>query len=319
VTKAFRRSTRLWFEADGVSMTQSRAVVVGVDASPGGQLALRWATAEAAKRELPMEVVVAYERPVTSLTPTITRAVEAPASTKQVYEAAVAFVADRLGSERVTGVFEAGRAAALLVERSAEAELLVVGSRSRSTLASVVLGSVSSAVAAHASCPVVVVRGAPTDANRIVVGVDGSPESDHALAFAFEEAGLRGWSVDAIFGWQAMEAIDPAVWTSEKAEEDREGRRRELRERVLPYEQKHPAVAVTTHVIEGQPAAVLAAASRTASLVVVGSRGRGGIAGLLLGSVSQGVLHHGHCAIAIARGRAGAGPAADDANDLPVN
>lgn len=281
-----------------------RQVVVGVDTGPESQLALRWATREAAKRELPVRVVTAYEWPVASLHAPAPVYVEPPVEARRVFDEAVAFVRDRLGADRVTGssVLSA-RPAEVLVQESAGAELLVVGSRSRSTMASVVLGSVSCAVAAHAKCPVVVVRGGRVSvvSERIVVGVDGSDESERALEFAFEEAASHGWRLDAVYAWQPIESLDPAVWTLEKAAAEREARRSELKERIAPYQAKFPEVDATPYVIEGRPTTVLSAQSRSANLVVVGSRGHGGIAGLLLGSVSQGLLHHAHCTVAVVR------------------
>lgn len=294
--------TRQDIEGEVMTVSEPHSVVVGVDRSPGSQLALRWATEEASMRSLPVHVVAVYQRQVTSLTPTVAVETEPPEAEQKVFEEAVAFVSDRLGPDRVSGTLVSGRPAAVLVEESAGAELLVVGSRARTTLASVALGSVGSAVAAHAKSPVVVVRGAPSSIHRIVVGVDGSARSERALEFAFEEAARRGWGLDAIYVWQPVEAADPAVWTLEKAGAELENRRRELRERVAPFQEKQPDVSVTTHVIEGRPATVLAAQSKAASLIVVGTRGHGGIAGLLLGSVSQGLLHHSHCTAAVVRG-----------------
>ncbi|GAB3430794.1 universal stress protein [Flindersiella endophytica] len=275
-----------------------------MDTGPESQLALRWATDEAARRELPVHVVTAYEWPVASLNANAPVYFESPDEARRVFDEAVAFVRDRLGADRVTGSSPvSARPAEVLVRESVGAELLVVGSRCRSTMASVVLGSVSCAVAAHAKCPVVVVRNVrgtdPQD--RVVVGADGSERSELALEFGFEVAALHGWKLDVVYAWQPVEALDPATWTLEKAEAGRAARRKNLRERIEPYLAKYPAVDATTYVIEGRPNTVLYGQSRTARLIVVGTRGHGGVAGLLLGSVSQGLLHHAHCSVAVVR------------------
>jgi len=93
--------------------------------------------------------------------------------------------------------------------------------------------------------------------------------------------------------------IDPAVWTDELVQRTVRERQDWLDELVGQRRTEHSVVSVSAHVIEGRPAVQLAARSRSATLLVVGSRGHGGIAGLLLGSVSQGVLHHAHCAVGV--------------------
>lgn len=285
----------------------SRSIVVGVDAGPESQVALRWATDEAARRDLPVHVVTAFEWPVTPLSVEAQAPPGSPEEARRVFDEAVAYVRDRLGADRVSRSSPvSGRPAEVLVRESVGAELLVVGSRSRSAVAAVILGSVSCAVAAHARCPVVVVRnGRRTEATgRVVVGVDGSEQSGLALEFGFEVAAVHGWALDAVCAWQPVESFDPAAWTLEKAEAARHARHQALRESVAPYEAKFPAVNAATYVIEGRPSTVLFGQSRRAELVVVGTRGHGGIAGLLLGSVSQGLLHHAHCTVAVVRDRA---------------
>lgn len=282
---------------------QGRPIVVGVDTRPESRLALHWATREAAERDLPVRITTVYQQPLT-LSAYVPLTYDIPDETQKAFDEAVAYVRDRLGRDRVIATSPViASPAAVLVHESADAELLVVGSRSRSALASVALGSVSCAVAAHAKCPVVVVRGSRTERapERVVVGVDGSEHSTLALDFAFERAARHGWTLDVIYAWEPVGAVDPAAWTLERASAEREAVRQELKERIAPYRAKFPDVTATTNVIEGRPATVLAAQSRSADLVVVGSRGHGGIAGLLLGSVSQGLLHHAHCTVAVVR------------------
>jgi nucleotide-binding universal stress UspA family protein len=166
------------------------------------------------------------------------------------------------------------------------------------------LGSVAVGMAAHGACPVVIVRGERAGAGNaespVVVGIDDSSITDAALAFAFDAAAARGVGLVVVHAWSPT-AIDDALapvmdWDAATAEEDAL-----LAERLTGWEQKHPEVAVRRTVVRDGAVRALVAASREAQLVVVGSRGRGNATGLLLGSVSHGVLHASHCPVAIVR------------------
>ena len=133
-----------------------------------------------------------------------------------------------------------------------------------------------------------------------MVGIDGSPVSEAALAFAFDAAATRGVGLVAVHAWSPT-AIDDALapsmdWDAVTVEEDAV-----LAERLAGWGQKYPQVAVRRTVVRDGAVQALVDASREAQLVVVGSRGRGNATGLLLGSVSHGVLHAAHCPVAIVR------------------
>lgn len=191
----------------------------------------------------------------------------------------------------------------VLLEASEGAALLVVGSRGYGQMAGMLTGSVSQHLARHATCPVVVAR--PTRhpaAGRIVVGVDGSGGSDAAVAFACDRAEHTGEHVVLIHGWRDTSATGttraevPGRFMDRIAEEERL-----LAEAVAGVQADHPGVRLETEAIPVAAWRALADASATASLVVVGSRGRGAFAGMLLGSVSQQVMQHSECPVAIVR------------------
>ena len=192
----------------------------------------------------------------------------------------------------------------VLGSEARRAQLLVLGDRGLGGLAGLLLGSVAVGLAAHGACPVVVVRGergrAGNEERPVVVGIDDSSISEAALAFAFEAAAARGVGLVVVHAWSPT-AIDDALapvmdWGAAMAEEDAV-----LGERLAGWEQKYPGVAVRRTVVRDGAVRALVAASRDAQLVVVGSRGRGNATGLLLGSVSHGVLHASHCPVAIVR------------------
>jgi nucleotide-binding universal stress UspA family protein len=178
---------------------------------------------------------------------------------------------------------------------------LVLGDRGLGGVAGLVLGSVAVALAAHGACPVVVVRGtARNQEGPVVVGVDGSSVSEAALAFAFEAAAARGVELVAVHAWLPTaidRALEPLVdWDVVAVEEDAI-----LAERLAEWGQKYPQVTVRRTVVRDGAARALVDATRDGQLVVVGSRGRGNAAGLLLGSVSHGVLHAANCPVAVVR------------------
>jgi nucleotide-binding universal stress UspA family protein len=276
----------------------NKYIVVGVDATAESQIALRWAVEAAEARGLAVRVVRAYLDEMLRW-PAVMAEGQLPAPMpvdlyQDELDAAVRYVRDRLGYDGGTGwLADADPADAILVE-AAEAEMVVVGTRSRNKLSAVMLGSVATAVASKAPCPVVVVRG-ERRTGPIVVGTDGSPDSEDAVAFAFEEAGRTGDAVKVVYCWQPQqEHVDPIESTHELLTNW-------LAESVAPYREKYPAVTVNASVLEGRPAARLVELSEDASLVVVGSRGRGGVTGLLLGSVSQSLLHHADSPVAVVR------------------
>jgi nucleotide-binding universal stress UspA family protein len=278
-------------------------VVIGLDASPDSGRALDWAAAEAARRGLPLHLIHALE-PVFSELPltaiqererheTAERLlVEARAQVGRSYPVAVhAEVVDR---PAVPAVLAAARSASLVV----------LGARGHGVIHGLLLGSVSRHVSQHAPCPVVVVRErADPRQDRILVGVDGSPGSQDALGFAMEHAGRRNAPVLAVYGWHERDLGASSMVTWTRAAERIAAAERMLEEALGPWRSKHPDVELSGEAVPVHPARLLADGSEHAGLVVVGSRGRGEFAGLLLGSVSQEVLQHARCPVAVVHRR----------------
>lgn len=280
-----------------------RPIVVGYDGSSSADAAVSWAVAEAVRTATPVVLAFAFEWPTGTgpLAPVPTSWPNAASrrDAETMLRVAAAEAAETHPDADISTVVLDGPAALRLREKSRDAALLVVGNRGHGGFADLLLGSTSVAVSAHAHCPVVVVRGAAHPTAPVVVGVDGSEPSLAALRFAVEQAAsrlvplrvLRAWHPPAQ-RWQPP-AFDPReIVAAERALLDDE---------LTGWREKYPDVTMTAEAVGDNPGRVLVDASRTASLVVVGSRGRGGFTGLLLGSVSQQLLHHSHSPVAVIR------------------
>ncbi len=276
----------------------TKYILVGVDDTPEAQIALRWAVDAAEQRNLAVRVVRAYLNdlkrwPAVGMDGYVPPAM--PLGTLQHgLDEAVQFARDRLGYEGGSGWLAAEDPQNALLMEAGGAEMVVVGSRSRSRMSAAVLGSVATAVAAKAPCPVVVVRG-ERRTGPIVVGTDGSPDSEDAVLFAFEEASRNGQPLRVVYCWQPPAEHAASIDRAEALLKSW------LAESLAAYRDKYPMVKVRASVAEGRASTRLIKMSKTASLVVVGSRGRGGVTGLLMGSVSQSLLHHADSPVAIVR------------------
>jgi len=283
-----------------------RPVVVGVDGSGSGYRAVEWAAAEAVRRGVALRLVSAFSW-TTSDHPT-RQSGRVAQYRDQLLEAArhrlsrAARIAEDTGlGVATTQQVEIGAPIEVLGSEARRARLLVLGDRGLGGVAGLVLGSVAVALAARGACPVVIVRGETGNTDGpVVVGIDGSPVSEAALAFAFDAAAVRGVALVAVHAWSPTavdKALEPVMdWDAVADEEEAV-----LAERLSGWGQKYPQVTVRRSVVRDGAARALVDASRGAQLVVVGSRGRGDAAGLLLGSVSHGVLHAAHCPVAIVR------------------
>jgi nucleotide-binding universal stress UspA family protein len=270
-------------------------LVVGVDETPESQIALRWAVEAAQARGMAVRVVRAYQSEASQWPATGAEGIlpDPPVDDHQAeLDSAVDFVRDRLGYEAGSGWLANSKAKDAILSEAGEAELVVLGTKTHNKLEAAVLGSVATAVTARATCPVVVVRGTARN-GPILVGADGSEETAQALEFAFEQASRSGVPVKVVYCWQA-------TGRSEVQIDEIVARLKDwLAGSLTGYRDKYPAVTVESKIVEGRPATALVALTADASLVVVGSRGRGGVAGLLLGSVSQSLLHHANCPVAV--------------------
>lgn len=285
----------------------SEPIVVGVDGSQEALYAVDWATAEAGRRRLPLRIVhVAVQWDYNVVGP-VEDGYEAPrpeAAGLRVLEIAEER-ACTFASVDVGCRLGIGPVPATLLQESADAGLLVLGSHGTGGFTQALLGSVGRQVAERAPCPVIIV---PRDTDprprraEITVGVDGSESSAEAVRFALEEAAMRSIGVRALHAWAHPaypSEMRPARYDQEAVE--LEGTRL-LSESLAGWRTKHPDVPVIEQVIEGTPAELLVDASRSSELVVVGARGRGGFSGLRLGSVSHALLHHAKGPIAVVRG-----------------
>ncbi|UXY31854.1 universal stress protein [Streptomyces sp. HUAS TT20] len=280
-----------------------RPIVVGVDPEPAKRMVLAWAADEAARRHVPLRLVHAEGVPTRGY-----RRREPPPSWEEWNEslheageralkAAVTFVEARQPRLEVDWLLAEGDPAWILQEQSREATAVVLGSR-HLTRAKEVFGGASVAlpVVAHAHCPVVVVPEPEHITQQpayFVVGVDGSARSTAAVDFAFEEAALHGAALRALYVWQP----GPLRVFDEQAEQQEH--RRVLSEIVAGRKERYPEVELHHELVVGHPVQVLTEQSTHALGLVVGSRGHGGFAGMVLGSVSQGVLHYAHCPVVV--------------------
>ena len=281
------------------------AVLVGVDGSESAVKADRWAADEARCRQVPLHLVHAYGIPA-GYPPgfvdwhALHQALVAQGRSwleqarQAAEEVAPGLVIDTV--ERNAGAVPA------LVRESAQAGLLVLGTRGLGGFTGLLLGSTAVELAAHACCPVVVVCGTPHD-GPVVVGVDGTPAGESAIAFAFAQASARGTGLVAVHTWTDLvleaafagsaAALDFAP-LAQRAEEV-------LAERLAGWQEKYPDVPVSRQVSRERASRALLRQAERAQLLVVGSRGRGGFRGLLLGSTSQHLLRHASCPMAVTR------------------
>ncbi|MGV9857565.1 universal stress protein [Gordonia sp. NPDC003425] len=283
------------------------AILVGVDGSDAALAAVRWAAKAAAAEKSDLKLVGVYDASTSDYAPGLIIPQDVIDAIRQDATDAVhgaAAVAKEVAPEVTlhTSIVD-GDAARVLLELGKDASMIVVGTRKLGSVKGLFLGSVSTTIAAHHHGRVVVIDG-PGGDGPVVVGVDDSPTSRAAVAEAFRQASFRNVPLVAVHTWTPLDVdalhgygIDPDEVTrmSQDAVEA-------LSERLAGYSQDYPDVTVERKVLPEDPAkAVIDAAGDNASLVVVGSRGRGGFRGLLLGSTSQKVLREAQSPVMVVR------------------
>ncbi len=285
-------------------------VVVGVDGSPSALRAVRWAAEEAVRRRLPLRLVHAYPAPVGLHGEVVDQSVvrnALRAQGRRWLAEARAVVAEMSADLRPGIRLSSDPVVPALAEESRDASLLVLGTRGLGGFTGLLIGSNAVLLAGRAHCPLVVVRGdgdgsVPTH-GPVLVGVDGLATSEAAVEFAFAEASLHRADLVAIHTW-ADSPADTVLLGHPDAPDFEPAQQRAyetLAERLAGWQEKYPDVHVTREVVRDHPSRALLRYGAAARLVVVGTRGRGGFRGLLLGSTSQHLLHHAPCPVAVVR------------------
>jgi nucleotide-binding universal stress UspA family protein len=284
-------------------------LVVGVDGSGSSLRAVDWATDEADLRGVPLRLVYAslWERyEGAALAEGLGRSSEQVLA-DNIVEAAAKRVHRRNVDVKISTEVLPDDAVSMLLREGHSAAALVLGSRGRSGMAEMLLGSVGLAVAARAACPVIVLRGSHDNQaragthRRVVLGVGEDSHTSAAARFAFQEAEVRRAALHAVRAWRcpAHETTDHPLLTGEPARLH-EQRAVEILESALSEAvADHPSVDLRRRTVEGTARRVLLDASADADLLVVGARRREGHFGLQLGRVAHAVLHHSACPVAV--------------------
>lgn len=286
------------------------AVVVGVDESDAAFDALDWAAWVAGLRALPLHVAHVLPTPGVYLSEAaVLIQAQFDEQLRESGNEVLARARDQLAADHadieVSTATYPGPPPAALLDVGEDAELVVLGATGAGTIGGALVGSTGQRVANHARCPVAICRGgrrAAGDRRPVVVGVDGSPSSTRAVRVAFEYAALFGAPLVAVHAWGpdrpvhrhgAFRLVD---WSQVEAEE-----RAVLSEGIAGLREQYPDVPVESRLDRSSPAASLLEHAQQAQLVVVGSRGRSRIRGVLLGSTSQNLLHHAPCQVMVCR------------------
>lgn len=287
-------------------------IVVGVDGSAGSDAAVRWAAQEAGRRKLGLQIVhgvrvaeLYYGGGLAGPAKLIDSLREAG---ERVLADAEQLARDVVKDLSVYTEMPTEPPVPLLIDLSGEARMVVVGHSGRSAFTGMLVGATAATVASHAHCPAVVVRprrdsGELPVSGPVVVGIDGSPNSEQALAAAFEEASLREAPLIALHAWSDVTYDDfygasrlPSPWEAIRDEEERL-----LAQRLAGWQEKYPTVEIRRELLRDRPRHALLAQSEQAQLLIVGSRGRGGFTGMLLGSTSQALIQHAQCPVLVVR------------------
>lgn len=293
-------------------------IVVGYDGSPGSTQALDWAAATAKDMGGKLTIVHAVNLgmiPGFSMFDSNEYENTVDDASRSVLEEARARARQHLDDAAISTSSDMGTPAGALVDLSASADLVVTGTRARGRLAGGLLGSTSYSVAAHAKCPVVVVRAVhgdeaapprPGPEHAVVVGVDDSEPATRAVAAAADVAAMADAPLRIAYVAHAPSMESWAYVETAKAGSEATHRARQHADTTLEAAEEHvkashPDVAVSKEVLYGEPGPVLAELASTAGLVVVGSRGRGGFAGMLLGSTSHRLIHDATCPVMVVR------------------
>ncbi|GAA1971301.1 universal stress protein [Catenulispora subtropica] len=271
--------------------------MVGVDDSEASRIAVRAACAEAILHHCPLHIVHAdpFGEP--------THSAAGPLPDVQGYGLVDALTRAREATARiaVTGEVARGFPEPVLIAMSRQAELVVIGHRGLGALARALFDTVGSEVTRRAGCPVLVARAPDLPDGPVVVGVDGSPDSQAAAEFAVVEAGMRGCAVHVMHVWSrpGPHAPGSVLPVDLDAESVQAGAERLLSETMAGWGDAYPDVDIQHSLVHGHPRQVLTEAAASASLLVVGARGRTTPPVPGLGSVSRHLLHHAACSLAV--------------------
>jgi nucleotide-binding universal stress UspA family protein len=289
-------------------------MAVGVDGSPESMVAARWAAREALLRRLTLEMVLGINEPLENHSGYVFPApvIEAVRTdSRKRLDNAAKVIRDEFPDLDVQTSLEYVDPRRALVTRSRHASMTVVGTRGHGRLPEVLVGSVALYVAAHAHSPVAVVPPvadlSATPSGPVLVGVNGHPDCGAAIGFAFDEAAVRQTTLLAIlvFDELAYRGFAKGGSLIGRLEDDEE--RAVLAEQLAGWSEKFPDVPVRQSVLRGRPAESLlrygkdAPADQRPRVIVLGTRGRGGLAGLLLGSTSQRVMTHADVPVIVVR------------------
>ncbi|MFE6153546.1 universal stress protein [Streptomyces sp. NPDC057889] len=284
-------------------------LVVGVDGSESSMRAVDWAADEAVLRKVPLRLVYAslWERYEGAAVAETLGTTSEQALEDNILDTAARRAQRRGADLKVTTEVLPEDAVSALLNEGRNACALVLGSRGRSRVAELLLGSVCLEVAARANCPVIVLRGGHDNQagngmlRRIALGVGEERQNSEALRFAFQEAQRRGAALDAVRAWRcpAHESVDHLLLAGEPARLHEERAVEILESALNQFAAEYPSVELRRRTAEGPARRVLLDASTRADLLVVGARRRQGHPGLQLGQVAHTALHHSRCPVVV--------------------
>jgi nucleotide-binding universal stress UspA family protein len=291
-------------------ITRKHGMVVCVDGSAASDAAVAWATREAIMLHLPITLVHAVP-PVLVGWPVGQLYTVMPEWQKETAQQALEQARKTISANRNESVppeihteMVYSRIVPALIEASKDAWMLVVGSQGLGALGHLLLGSVTTALLHHAQCPVAVIHAgedaAPDPRAPVLVGIDGSPASEGAIALAFDEASRRGVELVALHAWSDVGVFPMLGMDWRDSEAKGQGI---LAERLAGWQERYPDVHVKRLLFCDKPSRWLVQEAERAQLVVVGSHGRGGFAGMLLGSVSSHIAQSAAVPVIVVRSR----------------